>query len=86
MLYQVMWGFIISTPDDPGWQKLTDYEIIGAGRNTSIDGLTVSEPTVLRVDPSLTRYILIETRNDGTLGDESYIELRSVKLFSGALR
>lgn len=72
--------------NDPGWQKLTGFEFVGAGRNMSFDGLTVSEPTVLSVEPSLTRYILIEAQNDGTLGDPDYIELRSVKLFSVALR
>ena len=72
--------------NDPGWKKLTGFEPIGGGRNVSADGLTVGDPAILSVEPSLTRYLLIEARNDGTLGDESYIELRSVKLFSVALR
>lgn len=72
--------------NDPGWRKLTGFEPVETGRDMSLDGLTVAEPTVLSVEPSLTRYILIEAQNDGTLGDPSYIELRSVKLFSVALR
>lgn len=72
--------------NDSGWQKLEDFKFVGAGSNVSGDGLTVSTPTVLSVKPSLTRYILIEAQNDGTLGDPDYVELRAVKLFSVALR
>ena len=72
--------------NDSGWQKLKDFHFVGVGSNVSGDGETVSTPTVLSVKPSLTRYILIEAQNDGTLGDPDYVELRAVKLFSVALR
>jgi hypothetical protein len=72
--------------NDSGWQKLKDFHFVGAGNNLSGDGVTVSTPTVLPVKPSLTRYLLIEAQNDGSLGDGDYVELRAVKLFSVALR
>jgi hypothetical protein len=70
--------------DDAGWTTVTDFETIGAG--TNIDDLVVEDPTVISTGPRVTRYVRFETRNDGSLAgdddDGSYIEFRSVKLFS----
>ncbi|HSN81958.1 MAG TPA: hypothetical protein VLS88_05235 [Polyangiales bacterium] len=66
--------------NDAGWMTVTDFEMIAAG--TSIDDIVVEDPTVISTGPQVTRYVRLEARNDGSLGDESYIEIRSVKLFS----
>ena len=68
--------------DDAGWMTVTDFATIGEG--TNIDDLVVEGPTVISTGPQVTRYVRIEARNDGSLLDDdaSYIELRSVKLFS----
>jgi hypothetical protein len=70
--------------DDAGWMTVTDLETIGAG--TNIDFYIVEDPTVISTGPRVTRYVRFETRNDGSLAgdddDGSYIEFRSVKLFS----
>ncbi|KPK17705.1 MAG: hypothetical protein AMJ62_01050 [Myxococcales bacterium SG8_38] len=68
--------------DDAGWMTITDFEMIGAG--TSIDDYVVEDPTVISTGPQVTRYVRLEARNDGSLLDDdgSYIEIRSVKLFS----
>ncbi len=59
------------------------FSDVGAGATTD-DGYTVTDPTVFTLDTSVsTRYIRIEVRNDGTLGDESYVELRSIKAWAG---
>jgi hypothetical protein len=68
--------------NDAGWRTITGFETIGAGTDQDGDGLVVLDPTVLGVVPSVTRYVKIEARNDGTLEDEGYIEVRCVKLFS----
>lgn len=52
------------------------------GSSSSIDDIVVEDPTVISTGPQVTRYVRLEARNDGSLGDESYIEIRSVKLFS----
>jgi hypothetical protein len=68
--------------DDAGWTTITGFETIGEG--TNIDDFVVEDPTVLSTGPRVTRYVRFEARNDGSLPDDdaSYIELRSVKLFS----
>lgn len=71
--------------DDPGWQTVTGFEPIGAGRDDLGDGTLVSDPTVLPTGPHVTRYVRVEARNDGSLGSADYIELRSLKLFSVSL-
>jgi hypothetical protein len=70
--------------DDAGWTMVTDFETIGAG--TNIDFFVVEGPAVISTGPRVTRYVRLETRNDGSLAgeddDQSYTEFRSVKLFS----
>jgi hypothetical protein len=70
--------------DDAGWSNVTDLEAIGEGTDVNIDGLVVEDPTVIPTGPRVTRYVRVEVQNDGTLLDDdgSYIELRSLKLFS----
>lgn len=66
--------------DDAGWTTITDFEMIDAG--TNIDDYIVEDPTVISTGPQVTRYVRFEARNDASLDDGSYTELRAVKLFS----
>ncbi len=67
--------------DDAGWVELGTETPVGPGA-TADDGLTVTAPTVIDFGAThTTRYVRFEVVNDGTHGDTSYTELRSVKLF-----
>lgn len=70
--------------DDAGWRTVSrgarGFADIGPGVSLG-DGLQVSEPTVLDLDASNTRFLRVEVRNDGAYGDAEYTELRSLKLF-----
>lgn len=70
--------------DDAGWRTISrgarGFVDIGPGVTVG-DGLQVSEPTVLPLDATNTRFVRVEVRNDGTYGDADYTELRSLKLF-----
>ena len=70
--------------DDAGWMTVTDFEAIGPGMDVNGDALVVGDPTVISTGPNVTRYVRVEVQNDGSLPDDdgSYIELRSLKLFS----
>ena len=65
--------------DDPGWVPATGWETVGAG---TVSGTEVTDPAELEFTPQNSRFILIEGQNDGTHGNPSYLEIRSVKLFS----
>jgi hypothetical protein len=73
---------------DADWTPITGFEPIGAGQEIGeidVDESfrhVVASPTALALDEVFeTRYVKIEARNDGSLGDEYYTELRSLKLF-----
>ena len=67
--------------NDSGWVDISGgYQAVGAGVNDLITS-TVTSPKVIATGQRTTRYLRIEGKNDGTLGDTGYIELRSVKLF-----
>ncbi|MCA9534358.1 MAG: hypothetical protein KC593_11785 [Myxococcales bacterium] len=68
--------------DDAGWRALGAERAVGPGRHDTTDGSLVTAPTrIVFGEVAETRYLRIEARNDGSYGDENYIELRSVKLF-----
>jgi Secretion system C-terminal sorting domain len=69
-----------SAPDhlDSGWFSLAAESVIGAGE---LNGDTVTLPTDISLTPVNTRYVKLHLRNDGSLGDSGYIELRSIKFF-----
>jgi hypothetical protein len=68
--------------DDVGWEALGGEREVGPGRHDEADGSLVTQPARIQFGRSVeTRYLRIEVRNDGSLGDEDYIELRSVKLY-----
>ena len=72
-----------STPpawDDGGWSTVTGWEAVAAGATDDL-GLTVTAPTVIATGAQQARYLRVEAMNDGTLGDEGYIEIRTIKLF-----
>lgn len=72
--------------NDTRWTPIGGFEAVGAGTDIDGTGLTVGSPTVLSSDTAtLTRYLLIEARNDGSLGSGSYTELRALKLFGAVI-
>jgi hypothetical protein len=76
-------GDTAPTFDDAGWLTVTGFADIGAGAVADeAPGTVVTDPTTISVTPTqVTRYLKIEAKNDGTHGDSSWTELRSVKLF-----
>jgi hypothetical protein len=67
--------------DDAGWTEVTGIEDIGEGTVLDEDELVVGDPTALLTGNQTTRYVRVETWNDGSLGDSSFTELRALKLF-----
>ena len=63
---------------DPGWIPVFAETPINAGM---IVGNTVSLPTVINFPYTTSRFLLIEAKNDGSLGNPSYTEIRELKLF-----
>jgi hypothetical protein len=67
--------------NDAGWTVINGgFSSIGQG-STEDEGLTVGDPTVINVGSRETRYLRVEARNDGSLLEADYLELRSIKLF-----
>ena len=67
--------------DSNSWQQIADAEV-GPGTLDDVEGLVVSDPTVIALDQTVvTRYLRVDVQNDGSQADGSYIELRSLKLF-----
>jgi len=67
--------------DDDGWTLITGgFTSIGEG-TTADEGLTVGDPKVIGVGVRKSRYVRVEARNDGSLTEPDYVELRSIKLF-----
>ena len=67
--------------NDAGWTVIGDGFAAVGGVSTRDEGLTVGNPAVIDVGSRQTRYLRVEARNDGTPVEDSYIELRSLKLF-----
>ncbi|REE80585.1 thrombospondin type 3 repeat-containing protein [Lutibacter oceani] len=69
--------------EDSNWSQLFPYTEVGEG--TEVDGIgqanTVSDPLKIQFSGVFTRYIMLYVKNDGSLGDEDYIELRQIKAF-----
>jgi hypothetical protein len=74
--------------DDAGWTPTSSGWIdVGAGTVATFDTdseepVAVADPGTATFSPSVaTRWVRIEAKNDGSLGDEGYIELRAIKAF-----
>ena len=66
--------------EDADWDQLFPYTEVGAGEiNDDYD--TVSDPLKVQFTAVKTRYIMLYLKNDGSLGDDDYVELRQVKAF-----
>lgn len=73
-----------STPPsltDAGWIEMFPETLIGAG---VLSGSNVTQPTNINFNSTTARYVRFYARNDGRYGSGSYIETRSIKLFSTA--
>jgi hypothetical protein len=66
---------------DAGWIEMFPETLIGAG---AISGNNVTLPTEITFNNTSARYVRFYARNDGRYGSQSYIETRSIKLFSTA--
>jgi hypothetical protein len=64
--------------EDTDWDQLFPYTEVGAGIRIES---TVSDPLKVQFTAVKTRYIMLYLKNDGSLGNENYIELRQVKAF-----
>ena len=69
------------TWSDGGWQTITGFQAVSAGAQQGND---VTSPTVIAVGSRTTRYLRVEAQNSGAHGSPSYIELRSIKMFSAS--
>ncbi|WP_272023941.1 immunoglobulin domain-containing protein, partial [Olleya namhaensis] len=63
---------------DAGWIPIFTETSIGAG---VITGDTVSMPTIINFPYTTSRFLLIEAKNDGSLGNAPFTEIRELKLF-----
>ena len=63
---------------DAGWTPIFAETSIGAG---VINGDTVSMPTIINFPYTTSRFLLIEAKNDGSLGNPTYTEIRELKTF-----
>ena len=63
---------------DANWTPIFIETSISAG---VITGDTVSIPTIINFPYTTSRFLLIEAKNDGSLGNPSYTEIRELKLF-----
>ena len=63
---------------DAGWLPIFPESRIGPG---VLNGDTVSMPTIINFPYTTSRFLLIEAKNDGSLGNAPYTEIRELKLF-----
>jgi hypothetical protein len=61
------------------WIPLFSNELIGPGAQS---GNTVSDPTLFEFESIQSRYIMFHAYNSGIYGSNTYIEIRSLKLFN----
>lgn len=59
-----------------------DTDDTGSDTASSVEMDQTTDPTFLNfLQTNVTRYVRVEMRNDGSQGEESYVELRALKLF-----
>jgi hypothetical protein len=68
--------------NDIGWLPLFPYAKVGSGAfSVGANDNIVSAPLILDFTERQTRYVKFHAMNDGSLGDSSWIEIRSIKLY-----
>ena len=63
---------------DPGWVAVTNIETVEQGTNNQT---YISDPTIITPTACSTRYIMLHVYNDGSYGDNDFIELKGIKAF-----
>ena len=63
-----------------GWTPFLPKTLVGPGRD---HGSFIAEPSQFTVDV-ITRYVKIMAYNDGSLGDDDFIDLKGIKMYSPA--
>ena len=66
---------------DAGWVEMFPETLVGPG---AISGNNVTQPTEITFNSTSARYVRFYVRNDGRYGSGTWIETRSIKLFSTA--
>gem|GEM_PF-513094 len=66
---------------DAGWIEMFPETVVGAG---VYSGNNVTQPTEITFGSTSARYVRFYVRNDGRYGSGTWIETRSIKLFSTA--
>jgi len=69
------------TRSDNSWTTIVDKTAIGTGLGSSNNNSFTTCPTAFQFDTVSARYIMLEFWNDGTHGNDGYIEVGGVKLF-----
>ena len=75
-------GSGVPTSSSTGWNQLFPFSYLGAG--TNVNGV-VSNPLKKSFQGTNARYIKLLVKNDGSLGNSSWIELRQFKLFGATV-
>jgi hypothetical protein len=66
--------------NDAGWVAVMPETSVTAGLNDTANQ-RIANPTKIAVTSFTSRYLKIEVRNDGSLGNTTYIELKGIKAF-----
>ncbi|WP_439516432.1 LamG-like jellyroll fold domain-containing protein, partial [Sediminibacterium sp.] len=66
---------------DAGWVEMFPETLVGPG---VLSGNNVTQPTEITFNSTSARYVRFYVRNDGRYGNGTWIETRSIKLFSTA--
>lgn len=71
----------LKKPDlnDDRWIEVLSWSKVTYG--TDANNNSTTNPTIFNTDTIQTRFLRIEAKNDGSLGNEGYIEVRQVKAF-----
>ena len=67
--------------NDAGWIQMFPETAVGAG---VLSGNNVSSPTSVVFAPTSSRYVRFYLKNNGSLGNGTWIETRSIKLFNSS--
>jgi len=65
--------------NDAGWVQMFPETAVGAG---VLSGNNVSSPTSISFNGTSSRYVRFYLKNNGSLGNSTWIEARSIKLFN----
>jgi hypothetical protein len=69
-------------PND-SWEEIVPWTPIAMGVDTHGDATQLTSPTTVSLDePVITRYLMLQAKNDGRNGNPSYIEVRQLRAWA----